>query len=123
MGAEQFRGRLNLMAKTTMTQTPANPTHHDAIREEDFIAQLVSAMLLSMGVLFAVVSVAYIQDIVTLREVPNAIWEAMCGRPDPNGPALPLFLTMGALSFIGAGVSAAWHPVRRRLFTSGEVTA
>ncbi|MEL6269705.1 MAG: hypothetical protein AAGK74_06420 [Chloroflexota bacterium] len=80
-------------------------TQRKQIDERDFTYQLISAMLLAMAVTLSLFSIAYIRDLETLRTVPDALWDAICGRPDPDSLTLPLLLTFATMCLLGsAGV-------------------
>ena len=87
-------------------------TQREQIDGRDYSLWLVAVMLFSMAVTLAVFSLAYIRDLATLRAVPGAIWDALCGRPDPDGITLPLLLTGATLCLIGSGAVYAWKRIR-----------
>jgi hypothetical protein len=87
-------------------------TQRKRIDGRDFSLQLISVMLLSMAVMLAIFSSAYIRDLETLRTVPDAIWDAICGRPDPDGIALPLLLTGTTLCLMASGGVYVWMRIR-----------
>ncbi len=89
-------------------------TQREQIDGHDYGLWLISILLLSMAVTLAIFSAAYIQDLNTLRTVPGAIWDALCGRPDPDSLTLPMLLTGATLCFIASGAVYAWKQIRQR---------
>jgi hypothetical protein len=92
-----------------MDHTPQQPNTEDMITPQQLIAQIAIAFLITTGVTLLAFSLAYIQDLETLRSVPGAVWDAICGRPTDNGLTLPLLLTSSTLSFLIAGGLFIWN--------------
>jgi hypothetical protein len=84
----------------------------DMIPQDVFVTQMVIVFLIATGATLLLFSVAYIRDLETLRNVPSAIWDALCGRPTDDGITLPLLLTMSSLMFIAAGGLAVWQRIK-----------
>jgi hypothetical protein len=84
----------------------------DMIPQDVFVTQMVIVFLIATGVTLFLFSVAYIRDLDTLRNVPDAIWDALCGRPTDDGITLPLLLTTSTLMFVAAGGLAVWQRVK-----------
>jgi hypothetical protein len=80
---------------------------------QDFMLWLATLFLLTVGVMLALFSTAYIKDLTTLQSVPNAIWDAICGRPNPDGIQLPLLLTFATVSLIGSAGVYGYKQIRR----------
>lgn len=78
------------------------------------IALAAVALLVSFGVTMLLFSMAYARDVQTILRAPELIWDFICGRPDPGGPALPLMLTLGTLALIGSAIVVVWARLRRR---------
>ncbi|MEM6528069.1 MAG: hypothetical protein AAF653_07220, partial [Chloroflexota bacterium] len=76
-------------------------TQRKLIEGRDYMYQLISVMLLAMAATLGIFSAAYIRDLETLRTVPDAIWDAICGRPDPDSLTLPLLLTFATMCLLG----------------------
>lgn len=96
-------------------------TQREVIDGRDYGLWLVTVLLLSMGGMLLLFSTAYIKDLNTLAAVPDAIWDAICGRPNPEGMTLPILLTATTLSFICAGGVYIWKQLRlRRLAKRSE---
>ncbi|MEM6280865.1 MAG: hypothetical protein AAF787_01625 [Chloroflexota bacterium] len=76
-------------------------TQRKLIDGRDYMYQLISVMLLAMAATLGIFSAAYIRDLETLRTVPDAIWDAICGRPDPDSLTLPLLLTFATMCLLG----------------------
>lgn len=98
-------------------QNPANPDPAETTTssDQDFMLTLAMVFLLTMGVMMLIFSSAYLRDLQTLREVPDAIWSAICGQPVEGGIALPLLFTVGTLSFFGSALIFAYQRLRRHL--------
>ncbi|MBN1965607.1 MAG: hypothetical protein JW910_13235 [Anaerolineae bacterium] len=101
-----------------MTEHPT-PGGGGSLYTAHFLATLAMLFLLGAGVTLLLFSLAYLQDLETLRTVPDAIWNFVCGRPVEGGIGLPLLLTVGTLSLLGSGVLfagkrfVAWRANRR----------
>ncbi|MEO0563050.1 MAG: hypothetical protein AAF125_13160 [Chloroflexota bacterium] len=78
----------------------------EAVSVDDFTLSIVAVIAITIGVTLFLFSLAYLRDLETLRNAPDAIWDAMCGRPDPEALTLPLLL---AGSVIGVGVGGSIH--------------
>lgn len=100
----------------TLPETPQPPAEGDAPRGADanIIYLIVTVLLISMGLTLLVISLAYIRDIETLHTLPGAIWNFICGRPTPEGPALPLLLTLSTFALLGGAGMVLWDRLRRR---------
>lgn len=95
------------------------PDKHDSSVEvgaasASMITLAAVALLVSFGVTMLLFSMAYARDVQTILRAPELIWDFICGRPDPGGPALPLMLTLGTLALIGSAAVAVWTRLRRR---------
>jgi len=78
------------------------------------ITLAAAALLASFGVTMLLFSMAYARDVQTILRAPELIWDFICGRPDPGGPALPLMLTLGTLALIGSAAVMVWTRLRRK---------
>lgn len=65
-----------------------------------------------IGFIMLLFSVTFIKDLETLRNVPDALWNFICGKPNENEFTLPLLLTISILCF---GISAVLQIWRIRL--------
>lgn len=72
----------------------------DAVQKKEFALMLTAIVLWSMGAMILLFGASYIRDLETLRTVPNAIWDAICGRPNPDSIALPLLLSLGTVAVL-----------------------
>jgi lysylphosphatidylglycerol synthetase-like protein (DUF2156 family) len=79
-----------------------------------FMMRVTAYFLLATGITLIAFSAAYAKDMETLRTVPDAIWDALCGRPSEAGFTLPLLLTVTTLSLIGASVLGVWSTISLR---------
>lgn len=71
-----------------------------------FLLTLTIILLVVFGSFFLIFGLAYVEDLDTLRNVPNAIWNLVCGLPVENGVTLPLLWTISIVAFLAAGVLA-----------------
>ena len=95
-----------------MDNVNQTPQQDDMVPQDVFVMQVVIIFLVAMGTTLLLFSTAYLRDLETLRTVPNAIWDALCGRPTDDGITLPLLLTSSTLMFIVAGGLAVWQRVK-----------
>lgn len=79
------------------------PAGGSSLYNARFLSTLAMFFLLGTGLTLLLFSLAYLQDLETLRTVPDAIWNFVCGRPVEGGIGLPLLLTVGTLSVLGSG--------------------
>jgi hypothetical protein len=79
-----------------------------------FLYLVGAIMLLTIGGTLLLISLAYVKDLDTLKNVPGAIWNFVCGRPTPDGPTLPLLLTMSTLAIVIGGGLLVWNRLRQR---------
>lgn len=92
-----------MATKTTNAIAEAQtPVHQDTLA--DMLFSVVSAMLLGFGVMMLGMSFAYIQDLETLRRVPESVWLFICGVPSQDPTTLPMLIIFGILSLILAAV-------------------
>ena len=92
---------------------PVSAPEHHAV-QSSIVTIIVIALLFSFGVTMLLFSMAYARDVQTILRAPELIWDFICGRPDPGGPALPLMLTVGTLALLGGVVATGWTRLRRR---------
>lgn len=48
-----------------------------------------------IALLMFIFAATFVRDMQTLRAVPDALWNFLCGTPTDNAIALPLLLTIG----------------------------
>lgn len=65
-----------------------------------------------IGAIMLLFAVTFINDMQTLRNVPDALWNFICGTPTDNNVTLPLLLTISIVCF---GVSVGLQIWRIRL--------
>lgn len=95
-----------------MTFETVNSVNNRPKRKNDdirFMLLVAIAFLLTIGVVFALFGTAYIQDMETLRNLPNLIWSFACGQPVENNVTLPLLFSVSIVSFLGSGILAGWR--------------
>lgn len=85
-----------------------------AYSPEIFNIQLAIFFLLSTGITLIVFGAAYIKDLQTLKAVPNALWDAICGKPNPDGITLPLLLAVGTTALLLALGLSIWQQFQQR---------
>lgn len=95
-----------------MDRVDQTPQQDDMVPMDVFVTQMVVIFLVATGITLLLFSVAYIRDLQTLRSVPDAIWDALCGRPTDDGITLPLLLTSSTLMFIMAAGLAVWQRIK-----------
>jgi hypothetical protein len=76
-----------------------------------FVRVLTITGLAAFGLFSLLISVALMKDLQTLASAPELIWAFVCGAPSPDGPALPLMLTISTLALLGAVVVGIWHAI------------
>ncbi|MEM9950888.1 MAG: hypothetical protein AAF846_04765 [Chloroflexota bacterium] len=93
-------------------------------RDDNTSSEEQQFYLLVASVFFAVISglmflfaMTFIRDLQTLRSVPDALWNFLCGTPTDNQIALPLLLTIGIVTIGLSGVLQIW---RLKLVRRGE---
>lgn len=84
------------------------PDTEDSGSDVSVLYLLLTVLLWSMGATLLLISLAYIKDIDTLKNIPDAVWNFICGRPTPDGPTLPLLLTLGTLALLSGGGVLLW---------------
>ncbi len=77
-----------------------------------FLLLLAMVFVGMAGIFIGLFSLTYIQDLQTLRNVPDILWDFTCGRPNAAGATLPFMLTLTIISFVSVGVM---HGIRRWL--------
>lgn len=76
---------------TTLPSTNTSPS----IENRRFYLLVAEVFFgITSGLMF-VFAVTFIRDIQTLRNVPDALWNFLCGTPTDNNVTLPLLLTIG----------------------------
>lgn len=74
----------------------------------------VAALLVSFGVTNLLMGIAYMRDLDTLRRVPDAVWQFVCGVPTDNEAVLPLIIGVGSLTLVAGVVVYGIHWLRRK---------
>ena len=97
------------MSTTTNPQSPPSQSNTEFYYSLPIMLLAGIVFLLIFGVTMAMFSFTYIQDMATLRNVPNLIWNFACGRPQESGVTLPLLLTISIVSFLGSAVLYGWR--------------
>lgn len=92
-------------------QQTQNTAPHD---NTHLILSVSIALLFAGGVTFLVFAAAYAQDISALLNAPEIIWDFLCGAPNPDGPILPLLLTLGTMGLLGGAVLTAIQLIHSR---------
>lgn len=67
-----------------------------------------SIFLAAIGVMMFVFGLAYIRDLDMLRNLPNLIWNFICGTPLDNEITLPLLMTISLASLLSSAGLGAW---------------
>ncbi|MCC6613923.1 MAG: SCO family protein [Anaerolineae bacterium] len=92
---------------TTLNQTPKTRS------QLPVVTLALMALLLSFGGVLLLLSVFYVRDIQTLRDLPDVLWSFICGIPVENGATLPLLIMLALVSFVGAGLAWGWQRLNR----------
>ena len=96
-----------------LSMTSISPTEISATIEEKRFYLLVTMVFFTvMSSLMFLFAATLIRDLQTLRAVPDALWNFLCGTPTDNQIALPLLLTIGIVS---VGISFALFIWRLKL--------
>ncbi|MGV2436801.1 MAG UNVERIFIED_CONTAM: hypothetical protein LVT10_19495 [Anaerolineae bacterium] len=77
---------------------PTLDTHNN----QSFTWDIISLFIFTMSFTLFAFALAYIKDLETLRNVPNQVWDAICGRPSADSLELPLLIS-GALTLLVIG--------------------
>ena len=91
-----------------MTDLQVNQMQISA-EDKRFYLFVAIVFFLVIGALMMLFSVTFIKDMQTLRTVPDALWNFLCGTPTDNEIALPLLLTIGIVSFGVSGGLQIWR--------------
>ena len=91
-----------------MSDVVQKTTESDGL-EPEFIRLLTIIMLFTVGTMLFFFSFALMEDLSTLRQAPDLVWAFICGAPSPDGPALPLMLTITTLIFASGIGLTGWH--------------
>lgn len=92
-----------------MPQQPTNEFGHVGPLDASFIRVLVATILYSFSGVMFLFSMAFFKDVRKLREIPTIVWGFICGVPNPDGPGLPILLTLSTLALLGGLVVTFWH--------------
>ncbi|MDX2139424.1 MAG: SCO family protein [Chloroflexota bacterium] len=65
---------------------------------------MISALLLGFGAAMLLISLAFLQDLRTLSEIPGLVWAFVCGIPTEDGVTLPLLVVLSLAAFATTGV-------------------
>ncbi|MGB7342166.1 MAG: hypothetical protein WBC91_24935 [Phototrophicaceae bacterium] len=89
----------------------ATQTQMDEIFAEDkqfflLVAMTFFGVIAGLMFLFAA---TFIKDLQTLRAVPDALWNFLCGTPSDNNITLPLLLTIGIVCTGISGGLQVWR--------------
>ncbi|MEL6525365.1 MAG: hypothetical protein AAFQ07_06600 [Chloroflexota bacterium] len=84
---------------TTLSSTPTT-----SIEEKRFYLLVAEVFFGVISGLMFVFATTFIRDMRTLRNVPDALWNFLCGTPTDNNVTLPLLLTIGIV-LLGVTIS------------------
>jgi protein SCO1/2 len=78
---------------------------------------MASALLLGFGAAMLLISLAFLQDLRTLSEIPGLVWAFVCGVPSEDGITLPLLVTLSLAAFATTAVLwlGRWVSMRSQL--------
>ncbi|GAB5491889.1 MAG: hypothetical protein Phog2KO_21040 [Phototrophicaceae bacterium] len=94
-----------------MTSLNVNDTHQGNENKRFYIL-VAMIFFIVIGGIMLLFAVTFINDMQTLRNVPDALWNFICGTPIDNNVTLPLLLTIAIVCF---GISAGLQIWRVRL--------
>lgn len=95
----------DILVMSVMQDPQSSPlSRTDSIR---FWMLAAILFLVTMAVIMFLFSLAYLDDLNTLRSAPELVWSFVCGQPTENGVTLPLLLTISTLAVLTSGVLAA----------------
>jgi len=99
------------MAAETLPENTQNETPQSTVVVLDLPFYLMISMIFLsvIGVFTFMFSFTYIQDLATLSEVPDILWDFTCGRPVEGGIGLPLLMTLSIVAFLSSGVMYGWR--------------
>lgn len=80
--------------------------------DKRFLILVAIIFLLVVAGMMLVFAATFIKDVATLRNVPDALWNFLCGTPTDNNVTLPLLLTIAIVCF---GVSVGLQVWRWQL--------
>lgn len=96
------------MAYSNTPDKLEQPTENPSAVDAGFVYTLIIVMLVVFGAFTLLSSLFYIKDITTLRNVPNLVWDFICGQPIDSEITLPLLLTISMVMFMASGIVYAW---------------
>jgi len=94
---------------TDMTEQSLQTRPQLSDLEPAFKRIVIIAVMFTFAVMMLFFSFALAKDVNLLRNAPGMVWAFICGAPNPDGPALPLMLTITTLSFLGGMGATGWH--------------
>ncbi len=68
------------------------------------LLSVFASMSGGFGITLLVISLAYMRDLATLRQAPEAVWLFICGVPTDNPAISPLMLVLSVAGLLLAGV-------------------
>lgn len=92
-----------------LTQTPATQLPRQLSG-----AVFFAVGLMGFGITVLLMSVFYIHDLALLREIPDMIWQFICGVPSDNPTTFPLLISTGILTLMGGTVLLIVHQLHYR---------
>lgn len=79
------------------------------IENKRFWLLIVEIFLGVIGGLMLMFSATFVRDLQTLRNVPDALWNFLCGTPTDSNIILPLLLTIAIVCFGVIGALEIWR--------------
>lgn len=94
-----------------MTTDGISLTNHEAAQTENlrFGLLALAIFMVTIGVVLLLFSMAYIEDMETLRNAPEAFWNFVCGVPSDSPIVFPLLLAFALVSFLTSGALLGWR--------------
>ena len=73
-----------------------------------FLFSLAAMFAIIVGIILFIFSLAYVDDIETLKNAPDLIWAFVCGRPNDANIVVPLVMTLSVLSLVTSAILFAF---------------
>lgn len=89
-----------------MTDISTHTAHRNP-EDTRFLLLMGIVFLATVGTFAGVFGFTYVQDIETLNNLPDLIWNFACGRPVASEVTLPLLMSMSIVCFLTAAVMGA----------------
>ena len=96
------------------TEQVGQPNVEEGHVDMPFLFSLAAVFAVIVGIVLLVFSLAYVDDIETLKNAPDLIWAFVCGRPENANVLVPLVMTLSMLSLVTSAVLFIFSRYLRR---------